>query len=239
MRLLEGQFWHLLCLALLLIGVFYFPNKVLNASGIFNGRSLFGVDTIVWYLIAIAVPILHQLYVLLCWRLQLHYQFITKLLGTKSGYRIYKQKFLFFMMLRLLSLILLCLSNTNTLGLDRDYSFVLRAILLIPIIYLLYSVKKHFGVDRVIGEDHFQPQKYRSIPFVRRGIFRYTPNAMYVFGFLLLWWVAILFDSLLGLIVALFSHLYIWVHYYFTELPDIKHIYRSVEDRNLIKRVSE
>lgn len=239
MKLLEGQFWHLLCLVLLLIGVFYFPNKVLSGSGIFNGWSLFGVDTAVWYLIAIAVPILHQLYVLVCWRLQLHYGFITKLLGTQTGYRIYKLKFLLFMMLRLISLILLCISSTNTIGLDRDYSFVIRALLLIPIIYLLYSVKRYFGVDRVIGEDHFQPEKYRNIPFVKRGIFRYTPNAMYVFGFLLLWWIAISFDSLLGLIVALFSHLYIWVHYYFTELPDIKHIYRSGGDRNRIERVSE
>jgi len=27
--------------------------------------------------------------------------------------------------------------------------------------------------------------------------------------------------------VALFSHLYIWVHYYFTERPDMKIIYRD------------
>jgi hypothetical protein len=28
-----------------------------------------------------------------------------------------------------------------------------------------------------------------------------------------------------ALLAALFNHLYIWVHYYSTELPDIRHIY--------------
>jgi len=28
-----------------------------------------------------------------------------------------------------------------------------------------------------------------------------------------------------ALVAALFNHLYIWVHFYFTELPDMKFIY--------------
>jgi len=35
------------------------------------------------------------------------------------------------------------------------------------------------------------------------------------------------FLSKTALLIALFNHLYIWVHYYFTENPDIKFIYRT------------
>jgi hypothetical protein len=48
---------------------------------------------------------------------------------------------------------------------------------------------------------------------------------MYVFGFLTLWVPGLWFASAAALVVALFNHLYIWVHYYSTELPDMKRIY--------------
>jgi hypothetical protein len=50
---------------------------------------------------------------------------------------------------------------------------------------------------------------------------------MYKFAFLFLWVIALVLLSRAALIVAAFSHLYIWVHYYFTELPDIQFIYGS------------
>jgi len=48
---------------------------------------------------------------------------------------------------------------------------------------------------------------------------------MYIFGFFILWIPGLLLLSKAALLVALFNHIYIWVHYYFTELPDIKVIY--------------
>jgi hypothetical protein len=65
----------------------------------------------------------------------------------------------------------------------------------------------------------------RSVPFVRGGIFRFTANGMYVFGFFLLWVPGLWWASAAALFVALFNHLYIWVHYFATELPDIRRIY--------------
>jgi hypothetical protein len=87
-------------------------------------------------------------------------------------------------------------------------------------------VGKYFGLKRALGIDHFDPA-YRKIPFIRQGIFKYTSNGMYKFAFLLLWAVGLLFLSEAALLVAAFSHLYIWVHYYCTELPDIRRIYDS------------
>ena len=88
----------------------------------------------------------------------------------------------------------------------------------------MYSVLRYFGMDRAYGIDHFDPS-YREKSFVKQGMFKYSDNAMYKFGFLILWSIALIFLSQAALIAAAFNHLYIWVHFYFTELPDIQHIY--------------
>jgi hypothetical protein len=51
---------------------------------------------------------------------------------------------------------------------------------------------------------------------------------MYAFGFLLIWFPGLWYASLAALAAALFSHLYIWVHYYCTERPDMQRIYADV-----------
>ena len=96
-------------------------------------------------------------------------------------------------------------------------------------LYLLYSIRKYFGFKRAYGIDHFD-ESYRNLPFVREGIFRFTGNAMYVFGFLVLWIPGLILFSKAALLAALFNHIYIWVHYYYTELPDIRHIYGNGKD---------
>jgi hypothetical protein len=60
------------------------------------------------------------------------------------------------------------------------------------------------------------------MPFVRRGAFRWSPNAMYAYAFLLLWAIALIGNSRAALAVALFQHAYIWVHMYCTEDPDLQ-----------------
>ena len=96
---------------------------------------------------------------------------------------------------------------------------------------MLYSVRTYFGFKRAYGIDHFD-ESYRQRPFVREGIFRFTANAMYTYGFLILWVPGLIFSSKAALIAAGFNHLYIWVHYYTTELPDIRFIYKGSGNRN-------
>jgi hypothetical protein len=48
---------------------------------------------------------------------------------------------------------------------------------------------------------------------------------MYLFGFALLWAPAVYYSSITALFFALFSHLYIWIHYFCTEKPDMVRIY--------------
>ena len=112
-----------------------------------------------------------------------------------------------------------------TIPIGNNLSYFICLILLIPGVYGQYSVFKYFGINRAFGIDHFKPEKYKNKRFVKKGIFKYTPNGMYKFVFLLLWIPGILFQSKAALIAALFQHIYIWIHYYFTELPDMKFIY--------------
>lgn len=70
-------------------------------------------------------------------------------------------------------------------------------------------------------------ESYRHLPFVREGIFKYTSNTMVTFGFLIIWVPGLIFHSKHALLAACHNHTYIWVHYYTTELPDIRYIYGS------------
>jgi len=127
---------------------------------------------------------------------------------------------------RPLSLMLVAVSDGNSLGLPLFVRVTAALVLAVPAIYTLYSVVRYFGIARAAGRDHFDPA-YRDLPLVRQGIFRLTSNAMYTYAFLILWSIAIAYGSRAGMIVAVFNHAYIWVHYVCTERPDMREIYRG------------
>ena len=97
--------------------------------------------------------------------------------------------------------------------------------LVLPGIYAMYSVKRYFGMARAAGADHFDV-RYREMPLVKDGIFRFTSNGMYLYAFLLFWAIAVGLNSSAALAVAAFSHAYIWVHFYATEKPDMNFLYK-------------
>ena len=105
------------------------------------------------------------------------------------------------------------------------WRWILTLVLAPPFLYLGFSIKKYFGIPRALGEDHFKPEEYRNGKMIKEGIFKYTNNGMYLYGFLGLYLPAILLASKAALAVAIFQHLYIWVHYFVTEKPDMEEIY--------------
>jgi len=220
MKILKYQFWHFLMLVILLFGIYTFVNA--DASLLHGEFS--GANTSTWFTLAILSPIIHQIYVLICWRLELFYKSISKAFGAK-GFKLFKAGFGILIFSRLLTIVMLAISNQGTLELTYPIALLIAGIVFIPSVYLFYSVRKYFGVDRAFGIDHFQPETSKKEPFVKKGIFKYTSNGMYVFGFFILWIPGLLLLSKAALLVALFNHVYIWVHYYFTELPDMKVIY--------------
>ena len=220
MKVLQRQFWHLLILVALLGGICY---CVRLDEDLLRGE-LWGISTTSWFILTLLVPILHQIYVLVFWRLELHYKIVSKNLG-KHSFGLYKAGFTILILARPVSIICLAIANAHTLEWDPLISYILSAVLLVPAIFLAYSIRRYFGIDRAYGIDHFDPEQYKNAPMVRKGIFKYSANAMYVFGFMALWIPGILLQSKAALLLALFNHLYIWVHYYFTELPDMRLIY--------------
>lgn len=214
----KKQGWHFLSLIILLAGA-----ATLAQGGALSGQ-LWGIGTQTWFWFSIAVPVAHQIIVGIIWRGQLYHNWMTNAFGDK-GFFIYKIIFTILFVARPISIILLGMSNRNSLPFDPILAYVLAGIMFIPAEYGMYSVIHYFGIDRAYGIDHFEPEIYRDKPFVKQGLFKYTDNAMYKFVFLILWVVALAFLSQAALLVAAFSHLYIWVHFYFTELPDIQHIY--------------
>ncbi len=169
---------------------------------------------------AVAVPIVHQVFVWLAWRSELRHASVSRTIGFR-GYLI-----LFFLLFgaRFVTLALLAFADRGTLPIDPEVRLVLTLALLVPGGYAIYSVQRYFGMARAAGADHFDPQ-YRSMPLVKQGIFRFTNNGMYLYAFALFWAIALGFASFSGLVVAAFSHAYIWVHFYATERPDMRYLY--------------
>jgi len=219
-QLLKYQHWHLLSLMVLLAAVYSY---ITQAPSLLYGE-LYNINTSTWLALAILAPIFHQVYVLICWRLELFYKSLSKTFGSKA-FRLYKIGFAVLFASRLITIILLAISSKYTFYLDTTLALIAAVILLVPSVYLFYSVKMYFGFNRAFGIDHFQPEKFKDVPFVKRGIFKYTSNGMYIYGFLLLYIPGLLLLSKAAILAALFNHIYIWVHYFFTEAPDMEVIY--------------
>lgn len=185
--------------------------------------ALWGISTQVWFWLAVAAPIVHQLYVWIVWRLELYKNSFTSRLGLQKAFNIYRVGFSILFVSRLIFITILALSSRNSLAIDPLFSYLVAATITPAVIYLFYSVKVYFTIDRAFGIDHFD--KEYNEPYVKGGIFRYTDNGMYIFGLMILYLPGLLLFSKAAMVVALFNHLYIWVHYYCTERPDMQVIY--------------
>lgn len=219
----EGQWLHALSLVVLL-GLCVWVSR-LDAVG---AGALWGIGTGGWFWIAISLAVAHQVYVWFVWRTELHANLMTRWFGAPA-FLLYASGFAVLGIARVAAIFVLAASNERTLEVDPNLGRVLAVVALVPALYLFYSVKRYFTFRRAFGIDHFDPA-VRSQPFERRGIFRFTANGMYVFGFLLAWVPGLWWGSLAALAAAAFNHLYIWVHYYATERPDMRRIYGVTAD---------
>lgn len=172
--------------------------------------------------IAVAFPILHQVWVWATWRLELR----SSIVSQSVGFRAYLWVFFALFAGRFLTLAWLAVLDQGSLGLTSTIRAPLTLIFLLLGLYAMFSVVLYFGMSRAAGGDHFD-NRFRDMPLVKEGIFRYARNGMYVYAFLLFWAIALGFNSAAALLVAAFSHAYIWVHYYATEKPDMVYLYGS------------
>ena len=209
------QIWHLGGTIVL----FYIGAQLVDLDS--NTNTFLGISALSWFMIAMFVPIIHQAYVWICWRSELCWQSISNTIGFK-GYVI----IFFILIISRLSAIVLCFVDYGSLYKPGWLAWILGLILFIPGVYTMYSVKKYFGFLRAAGADHFDP-KYKSLPFENRGIFKWTPNAMYVFAIGIPFSFAVATGSQSMFVVAIYTYISIWLHYFCTEKPDIAIIYNN------------
>ncbi len=75
--------------------------------------------------------------------------------------------------------------------------------------------------------DHFEPEKYKKLGLVKKGIYKYLNHPIYSIGVLPDFIPALLWNSWAGLCMALYILFCEWVHFFCTEQPDIQFIYGS------------
>ena len=209
----KHQIWHLGGTVIL----FYIGTKFSGLQN--NTNTLINLNAFGWFIIAMTVPLIHQTYVWICWRSELCWKSISNTIGFK-GYVI----IFFVLIISRLSAVVLCFVDYGTLYKPGWFAWSLAFIIFIPGIYTLYSVKKYFGFLRAAGADHFD-LKYRNMPFERRGIFKWTPNAMYVFAIGIPFGFAVATGSQSMFVVSIYTYISIWLHYFCTEREDFKVIY--------------
>ena len=209
LSLWSGQTLHYLCLAILLAAT--------ALAWTYLGKPYPGL-----FWLAVSFPVVHQIFVWIAWRLELRSFATSKAIGFRGYVAI------FFVLFggRFLSLFALAWADSGSLQLGAAPRIVISGIFVALGVYAMYSVIRFFGLARAAGADHFDP-RYRNLALVAQGIFRYTSNGMYLYAFLLFWAIAIGFNSSAALVIAAFSHAYIWVHFYATEKPDMDFIYSS------------
>ncbi len=206
----------LLALLLALAALFY--------GGDMARGALWGLSAEAWFWLSAGVAVAHQVYVWFVWRAELHHRLITRLLGEVWGFRLFAVDFSTLLLARVLVVWALAQANADTLPWAPPLTRAIALALAIPWLYLAYSVLRCFGLQRAMGRDHFEPS-YGRRPLVRQGIYRYLANPMYTVGFLALYLPGLLLRSQAALLAAAFQHAYVWVHYYCTELPDMRRIY--------------
>ena len=209
----KHQIWHIGGLIVL----FYVGSKMVDFKD--NLNVFLGISAKSWFIIAMSIPLIHQTYVWMCWRSELCWKSISNTIGFK-GYVV-----IFFILITLrLSAIVLCFVDYGSLYKPNWLAWILSLILFIPGVYTMYSVKKYFGFFRAAGADHFDP-KYRDMPFENRGMFKWSPNAMYVFAIGIPLAFAVATGSKSMFVIATYTYISIWLHYFCTEKEDFKVIY--------------
>ena len=209
----KNQIWHIGGLILL----FYIGCQIVDFEN--NSNVFLGISVKNWFLFSMMTPLIHQSYVWLCWRSELCWKIISRTIG----FKVYVIIFFILAILRLSS-IGLCFADYGSWFTPGWRAWIVAILIFVPFVYTIYSIKKYFGFLRATGKDHFDPS-YKNIPFEKRGIFKWSSNAMYTFAVAVFFGFAISAGSKAMFVFAAYSYIGTWLHYFCTEKEDFKVIY--------------
>ena len=74
----KHQIWHLGGTIVL----FYIGSQFVDLKN--NTNTFISISTLSWFMIAMSMPLIHQIYVWLCWRSELCWKLISKTIGFKG-----------------------------------------------------------------------------------------------------------------------------------------------------------
>ena len=211
----KNQIWHIGGLILL----FYIGCQIVDFEN--NSNVFLGISVKNWFLFSMMTPLIHQSYVWLCWRSELCWKIISRTIG----FKVYVIIFFILAILRLSS-IGLCFADYGSWFTPGWMAWIVAILFFVPFVYTIYSIKKYFGFLRATGKDHFDPS-YKNIPFEKRGIFKWSSNAMYTFAVAVFFGFAISAGSKAMFVFAAYSYIGTWLHYFCTEKEDFKVIYEG------------
>lgn len=178
-----------------------------------------------WSLLAFVSAASHQGVVAYVWRREIFHPSSNED-QRRRRVRVFAVAFALLVALRLVLTVILSKNTTGSI----DFNPLLRLVAIGAIVvlagYTFYSVIRYFGMYRALGADHFD-SSYRQKPFVTKGIHRFTSNSMYTFGILPFLLPGLLFQSAEGMAFGLYRYIAIWLYYWATEKPDIRHLYGS------------
>ena len=182
MKILNKQIWHFLSLFVLLFSV----NHIISSANKIYEGSLWNVNSQLWLYLSIIFAIIHQTYVLVCWRYELFYKGISKFFGNNS-FKYYKVGFAILIISRPVFIILLSISNSMTIDIGNTISYLASFFLIIPAIYGIYSVFKYFGINKALPfeqagghtkSEYFDKQTWIRISKVHNCTLETCPGAL-------------------------------------------------------------
>ena len=209
----KHQIWHIGGTIVL----FFIGAQIVDLNN--NINTFLGISALRWFMIAMVIPLVHQVYTWLCWRSELCWESISNSIGFKGYVVVF-----FILIISRFSAVILCFVDYGSLYKPGWVAWIVSIIIFIPGVYTMYSVKQYFGFIRAAGADHFD-LKYKNMSFEKRGIFKWSSNAMYMFGLSIPFAFAISTGSESMFIVSIYSYISVWLHYFCTEKEDFKIIY--------------
>ena len=117
----KHQIWHVG----VTIVLFYIGSQLVNLDS--NTNTFLGISALSWFMIAMTIPLVHQVYVWICWRSELCWKSISKTIGFK-GYVI----IFFILIISRLSAIVLCFLDYGSLYTPGFFGWSLAVIMFIP-----------------------------------------------------------------------------------------------------------
>jgi len=110
MKILEKQGYHLLSILVLSGGIW------LAAQGDILEGVFLGLSSRTWLILSVLFPVLHQIYVVICWRGELYYGWLSKTLGERA-FKIWAVGFMILFLARPITIFALAIANRGTLAL--------------------------------------------------------------------------------------------------------------------------